>query len=124
MNRLKSILIIFLSTSVLLLLNACAKDSAALPKQESVNCDSINYTQDIAPIIQKNCSVAGCHVEPNPTGPGVLLNTYSLLVDKAVSGRIKARVLDGQGGFMPLGGELKSEEKKLIECWLNNGYKP
>jgi hypothetical protein len=123
MNRLKSSLNLFLSVSVLLLFNSCAKDSAAPPKPESVNCDSINYTQDIAPIIEKNCSVAGCHVEPAPTGPGVLLNTYTLLVDKAISGRIKARVLDGKPSFMPYGGELKPEEKKLIECWLNNGYK-
>lgn len=107
---------------------SCTKTVGLEPKPAVVNqCDTISYAQDIAPIISASCSKSStggsCHEPPNPTGPGVLLNTYDLLKDKAVKGRIKARVIDGVPSKMPPQG-LTPDEKKLIECWLNNGYKP
>lgn len=106
---------------------SCDKDVGNLPAPippSSVSCDTISYAEDIAPIISANCSISGCHVPPNPTGPGVLLDTYDLLKDKAANGRIKARVLDASPpNSMPPAG-LNEKDKKLIECWLNNGYKP
>lgn len=102
---------------------SCTKTVGLEPKPAVVaQCDTINYTQDIAPIVSKNCSISGCHVPPNPAG-GVLLDTYELFKAKAEAGRIKARVIDETPTRMPPAG-LTPDEKKMIECWLNNGYKP
>lgn len=127
--RIKSALLFpaILIPVIIITLLSCEKKVGAVekaPAPGSVNCDTISYAQDIAPIILASCSISGCHVLPTPTGPGVLLDTYDLLKDKAVGGRIKARVLDASPpNSMPPQG-LNAEQKKLIECWLNNGYKP
>jgi len=108
----------------ILVVEACTKKIGEEPKAPvPQKCDTISYAQDIAPIVQKNCSISGCHVPPTPTGPNVLLNTYDLFKDKAVSGRIKARVIDENPSRMPPAG-ITPEEKQLIECWLTNGYLP
>jgi uncharacterized membrane protein len=110
-------------TVFLLLALSCTKKVGTEPKPTTVTlCDTISYAQDIAPIVEKNCSIAGCHVQPNPAA-GVMLNTYELLKEKAVAGRIKARVIDQNPSPMPPAG-LTADEKKLIECWLGNVYKP
>ena len=51
------------------------------------------------------------------------MNTYDLLKLKAENGKIKLRVIDPHPNPMPPAG-LTPDEKKQIECWLNNGYKP
>lgn len=119
------ILSIFCSSFVFLILFSvsCTKKVGLEPKAAVVTqCDTITYAQDIAPIISKNCSISGCHVLPNPPS-GVLLDTYDLLKAKGEAGRIKARVIDETPTRMPPAG-ITPDEKKLIECWLNNGYKP
>jgi hypothetical protein len=122
---LKTLSAICISTLFLILFTvSCTKTVGLEPKAAVVTqCDTISYAQDIAPIISNNCSTSGCHVPPNPTGPGVLLNTYELLKAKGEAGRIKARVIDETPTRMPPAG-ITPNEKKLIECWLNNGYKP
>ncbi len=108
---------------VILFTVACTKQVGLEPKPVVVaQCDTINYSQDIAPIIAKNCSISGCHVPPNPSA-GVLLDTYELLKAKGEAGRIKARVIDETPTRMPPAG-ITADEKSQIECWLNNGYKP
>lgn len=102
---------------------SCTKKVGTEPKAAVVTqCDTIGYAEDIAPIVTKNCSISGCHVMPNPAA-GVMLDTYELFKAKAESGRIKARVIDENPTRMPPAG-ITPDEKKLIECWLNNGYKP
>lgn len=83
-------------------------------------CDTITYNKHIKKIIDANC--VSCH-GPSVQQAGVTLTTYAEVKNKADAGRIKARVIDGQGGFMPQGGELTAAEKNLIVCWLNNGKK-
>jgi len=113
------------ATSVFLVLFnvSCTKTVGLEPKAAVVTqCDTISYAQDIAPIVSTNCSISGCHVLPNPQS-GVLLDTYELLKAKGEAGRIKARVIEENPTRMPPAG-LTPDEKKMIECWLNNGYKP
>jgi uncharacterized membrane protein len=103
---------------------SCTKKVGLKTKAVVTQCDTISYAQDIAPIIAENCSINGCHVQPSPAGPGVMLDTYELLKAQAVDGSIKKRVIDEDPTPMPPGGDLTADEKKLIECWLNNGYLP
>ncbi len=105
------------------LVQSCTKKTGEIPKVTVIQqCDTISYAQDIAPIIQKNCSLSGCHVAPTPAG-GVLLDSYDKFKLQAENGRIKARVIEEKPSRMPPAG-ITSEEKQLIECWLNNGYLP
>lgn len=123
-NASKTLTVVFTTVVGLLLCTlSCTKKVGLEPKPAAVTqCDTIGYAEDIAPIISKNCSINGCHVLPNPAG-SVLLDTYELLKAKGEAGRIKARVLDQIPTPMPPAG-LTADEKKQIECWLNNGYKP
>lgn len=123
LGRIPLFCFVVLATSMLIF--SCDKDVGNLPAPippGSVSCDTISYTEDIAPIISANCSISGCHVPPNPAA-GVLLDSYELLKAKGEAGRIEERVINENPTRMPPAG-LTQTEKKLIECWLNNGYKP
>lgn len=102
---------------------SCTKDIAKVMPPAIVECDTVSYAEDIAPIIAANCSIAGCHVSPNPTG-GVYLDTYDAFKTQAENGRIQARVIDQNPSPMPPTGDLSPLEIATITCWLNNGYKP
>ena len=102
---------------------SCTKDIAKVMPPAMVECDTISYAEDIAPIIAGNCSIAGCHVAPNPTG-GVYLDTYDAFKTQAENGRIQARVIDQNPSPMPPTGDLTASEVAIVSCWLSNGYKP
>jgi hypothetical protein len=90
------------------------------PASTVIVCDTITYTKHIKPIIDADC--LRCHVTGSVSGNTILEN-YDLVKDKAVTGRIKARVLDGPN-FMPADkGQLPKAKRDLIQCWLNNGMK-
>lgn len=110
-----------------LVISSCSKDSGKLPlplPAETVNCDTITYTKHIKGLVETNCTVSGCHDGSN-SNP--MFDSYELVKDKAESGRIKARAIDQLPSPMPPIGNsnpiLSPEEKALINCWLNNGYK-
>jgi hypothetical protein len=84
------------------------------------HCDTINYNEDIKPIIDGNC--ISCHA-PGQIEASVPLTNYTQVKTQADAGRIKARVIDGNPSFMPQGGQLSSDQKQLIQCWLDNGEK-
>ncbi|HQQ95412.1 MAG TPA: hypothetical protein PLQ93_12715 [Bacteroidia bacterium] len=115
------LLFVFLFTlTVFVITLSCTKKVAVMSACQQ-NCDTITYAKDIVPIVSKECYP--CHSGSSPTG-GILLDSYDLFKTQAVNGRIKARAIDGNPSFMPQGGQLKQEQKCIIECWLNNGYKP
>jgi hypothetical protein len=107
------------------ILFSCKKDVGKIPVEPApvINkCDTITYAKHIRPIITQNC--LGCHGDVSPFA-GFSLNNYDALKAKAVSGRLKAKVIDGEGGFMPKDkGKMPQPTLDLISCWLNNGYKP
>ena len=111
--------------SVLAFIAGCDKKVGKLPVQTTPPpppdaCDTITYNKHIKRIFDENC--VSCHNPRLPSG-SVEFNNYTDVKNKADAGRIKARVIDGEGGFMPQGGELSAADKNLINCWLNNGKK-
>jgi hypothetical protein len=65
-----------------------------------------------------------CH-NANFQSGSTVFETYQQFKTKAEQGRIKARVIDGTGSFMPADkGKLPQHKLDLITCWLNNGMKP
>jgi hypothetical protein len=83
-------------------------------------CDTINYNEDIKPIITQNC--ISCH-GPGGVEASIPLTNYTQVKAQADAGLIKSTIFDGQPNPMPQGGQLSSDQKQLIQCWLNNGEK-
>lgn len=84
-------------------------------------CDTVTYTRTIRPIFVKVC--LRCHGDVNPSA-GFSLNSYALLKVKADNGRLAARVIRGEGGFMPQGRAMSADTLSLINCWIKNNTKP
>lgn len=121
---------------LLIFLISCSKDVAkpaepaqpAPPASTGTNtitpadpCDTVTYAQTIRPIVTKICQ--RCHGDVNPSA-GFSLNSYALLKAKADNGKLAARVIRGEGGFMPQGRAMASDTLSLFNCWLKNGCKP
>jgi len=68
--------------------------------------------EDIMPIISANCAVSGCH---NGT------RSPNLSTASAVRTNAAAIKSETQSGRMPKNGNLTSEEKALIACWVDDG---
>jgi hypothetical protein len=84
-------------------------------------CDSVSYLKHVRPIVTKIC--LSCHGDVQPSS-GYSLNSYDQLKAKGLSGRLAARVVRGEGGFMPQGRAMANDTIQLINCWIKNGYKP
>ncbi len=121
MNKVK-LSVTFLVVALAIGILSCTKTVGPLKKDEPVPvefCDSISYKEDIVPIITRSCIKSGCHDAATKAG-GV--EYTAMLKEKADAGRIKARVIDGTGGFMPADvGKLPENELKIIQCWLDKG---
>lgn len=107
--------------SVLMISISCSSDSEdQLPAPTTNDCEgsTASLANDIIPIIQQNCAVAGCHV----TGTG-----RSNFTDKETIIQFASQIrTNTQAGSMPpssSGKSLTASEKKLISCWVANGAK-
>jgi hypothetical protein len=114
----------FAAVAVLLILS-CTKDigkpvALAPVAPAPGKCDTINYNEDIKPIIDQNC--ISCHATGGVEA-SVPLTNYTQVKAQADNGKIKLRVIDGNPSFMPQGGQLPADQKQLIQCWLDNGEK-
>ncbi|MCE3228562.1 MAG: hypothetical protein K0S32_3113 [Bacteroidetes bacterium] len=84
-------------------------------------CDTISYNKHIGPIMQTKCALGtGCH---GSGAPRTNLTSYASAKGIGEGGSLKARVIDGSPSFMPQGSQLPQNEKDLIQCWINNGFK-
>ncbi len=87
---------------------------------------SLNVTQApagtkfaaVKAMMATNCATPGCHSGASPQN-GLNFNDDCTIV--AQSARIKARAVDGIGGFMPAAGQLSAADKQKITDWINAG---
>lgn len=117
---------------LLLATPSCTKEIGALPKAEvpvdtskttTVDpCDTITYTKHIKPIVDKVC--LGCHGDNKPSA-GFSLNSYTAMKDKGQTGKITARVINGNPlPAMPKGrAQFPADTLAMFKCWIQNGYK-
>lgn len=78
---------------------------------------NVSYMNDVDPIIQSKCAIAGCHV----AGTGLPDYTnFSELQSRANDqpGGVRQRV---KSGDMPRDGDLTAEEISTILCWVDEG---
>ncbi|WP_421875083.1 SprB repeat-containing protein [Marinoscillum sp.] len=88
-------------------------DDAGCSSSQSVEVLSgVSLASDIAPIIEQNCALSGCHA--NSQSP----NLSSLENIRTNASRIQSRT---SAGTMPPSGKLPDAEIDLITCWVNDG---
>jgi uncharacterized membrane protein len=110
--------IIFFALTVVVL-QSCEKETSK-PEPNPVQeppCQP-TYTSDIKAIVNAKCAIPGCH-----DGNSGLVNftTYGPLKEKVDNGRVKRYVFELK--IMPpaTATQLTEDEKKLLQCWLDNG---
>ncbi len=111
----------FIIFTSLIFLAACTKDVGPNPDlvTKTTNaCDSVNFTNNIRPIVTNYCAISGCHVA-GAQAPN--LSDDNELKAQADGGRIKARLID-QNDMPPSGNPAPTtDEISLIKCWLDAG---
>ena len=89
----------------------------------------IDYTSEIQPIFDLNCTFSNCHDSASPAG-GLNLLTYASLMSASVidagnpsGSELYDRIIRAETspGDMPPTGSLSDEQIELIETWINDG---
>jgi len=104
------IILLFIGTS-------CAYDNAEeLLGENECPPEGTSFSETIAPIINTNCAVSGCHItgQQLPT-----LNTYAQI--SANSSKIKTRTSNGTMPPSTSGLSLSIQEIEAIACWVESG---
>jgi uncharacterized membrane protein len=111
---------------------ACSDDDTTPTKEDDPPvevsfCDSVDATYDknIAAIIGTNCATSGCHEDNSGAPKGIRLATYAQVKAAAEGGKfLKAIKREAGVTAMPIGkAKLAADTIKVIECWIDNGYK-
>jgi len=77
---------------------------------------NLSYANDIDPIIQAKCSIAGCHDGTQPDFSDFA--TFQTRAQDLGAGGVRERVKTGD---MPRSGSLTTEELSNILCWIDEG---
>ncbi len=96
---------------LLLLVYSCKKADA--------DCSQTTYTYDaeVKELIDKNCSVTGCHVAGN-TIPN--FSSYALIKPFLDNGKVKERLVIKQD--MPKLRIIPLKEYNILQCWIEGSY--
>jgi hypothetical protein len=95
---------------------ACEKGEKQTETPVETDCTKVTYSGDIKAIINKSCSLSGCHNTGSGNGD---FTTHAGLKAKSDNGTLRNRVLVKKD--MPPSGALSSEELAKIDCWIKNG---
>jgi hypothetical protein len=82
----------------------------------NVNCSTVTFSANIAPLIASRCATAGCHNASSSNGPGPLTNYASIFASRT---SILSSVNSNR---MPQGSApLSAAEKATLKCWVDAG---
>ena len=96
------------------------------PPPQPEPAPGVSFQEDILPILQASCAVAGCHAAPNPP-KGLNLETYADFEKGGVfnpgdsENSVVIRRIDGGG--MPPGAPLGNDQIQLFKDWIDEGAK-
>jgi uncharacterized membrane protein len=114
----------YITLIALLILASCSsvsEDDLIEPIILETN-ETVNYTEDIQPIIENNCTI--CHSNPPVNGAPMSLVTYINVVNAVNNNDLINRIsrAAGEAGAMPLGGpKLPQNLIDLIIQWQEDG---
>ena len=80
---------------------------------------SINYQEDIQPIMQSSCT--GCHSSPPVNGAPFALVNFNQVSQRATSVFNSMNRQSGTPGAMPPSGRLPQSTINIIQHWIDNG---
>lgn len=110
---------ILLFSAAVLFVGSCTNDKGAVSDTDLSSCDTSNYYDGaIAPIINTNCAISGCHNAGSVNGD---FSTYQGLKIYADNGKLNNRALVLKD--MPISpiSPLSEAQKNRLDCWLTNG---
>lgn len=99
------------------ILQSCGKEKVSPVPGQPVTCRP-TYASGIKAIVDTRCAISGCH----DGNSGVVgFTAYAPLKERADNGRIRSYVFELK--IMPPSSatQLTEDEKKLLQCWLDNG---
>lgn len=118
-----NLIILFL---LVLSIASCSYDSENdlidVPNGEDPNEDpitTINYTDDIRPILQSSC--VGCHASPPVNGAPFALTNYSQASQRAGAILNAMSRQSGTPAAMPPSGRLPQATIDLVQEWIDEG---
>lgn len=103
---------------VLISCSSESEDQVPAPTANKCEDSNVSLVNDIIPIVEQNCAVAGCHV----SGTGRVDFTVKTNI---ISNASQIRT-NTQAGSMPpasSGRSLTTAQKDEIFCWVTNGAK-
>ena len=90
-------------------------------------CDSVaaTYDKDIKSVVDANCATSGCHEDKGSAPKGIRLATYAQVKAAGETGKFLKTIKHEAGvAAMPVGKpKLDDNTIKVIECWIDGGYK-
>ena len=101
--------------------SGCEKNVEEDLEDKTEDCTEVEtyYTENVAPILESNCTV--CHSGPTPTA-GLSLDSYSVVFIAIKSGDVLDRVNRDQGtnGFMPNDGtKLSVANLEILQTFFD-----
>ena len=111
--------LLFLAVVAFIFVNSCTKDKGDLAINPYLNCDTISYLTDVAPLISANCSTTpGCHLT---SGVAPDFTTYAAVKARVDNGIFYTRAL-GPNRNLPDGGPYLADSLvHVLQCWVNQG---
>lgn len=104
--KFKILFLTFVSVILFSIFN-CKKSNTNTTFNPSCSGTIPGFSAKVFPLVQANCNTGGCHND---------LGNYAAISAKASD--IRSRVVSGN---MPKNGNLSSDEKNTIVCWIDGG---
>ncbi|MGE5457261.1 MAG: hypothetical protein ACM3RX_02785 [Methanococcaceae archaeon] len=94
---------------------SCSKDNSSNDNNNNTTTPGPKFTE-VKSIINTNCAVSGCHVNPtNPNGVNLQSN------DNIVSHKAKIKEMAVDLDLMPPGNPLPDSDQAKITAWIEAG---
>ena len=115
----KSTILAVFIVLVVVLANACKKDSNNDKGSDpgTVDCGTITttFSGSVSPLMNTSCAKSDCHNSGSTNGPGAL-TTYTQIFNA----RAKIRTVVANGS-MPRDASFTAAQKATITCWIDAG---
>ena len=114
MNR--SVIIYVTLLLIIYCFSGCLNDKA---DEITKPCDSTYYSNEIKPVFETKCAVAGCHVTGG-SAPFVFTD-YSVVFTKKDAMKYRINLLVSHPDHMPQGDSLLPPDLAKLNSWLDQG---
>jgi len=104
-------------------INACKKDSTDYAAQATCTGTAPTYTNDIAPILNTNCALNGCH-NASSAKEGINLSDYASASSQFKNNPDNLTSVHHGSGVKPMPDnkpKLSDDIINKLDCWVKNG---